>query len=64
MLSDFGTSQDMLHTARTRSGNTGTLEYTAPESLDALRSVDSKADMWSLGTRVLEPFYHSNGVVS
>ncbi|KAG8897498.1 putative serine/threonine-protein kinase iks1 [Tulasnella sp. 403] len=49
MLSDFGTSQDMLHTARTRSGNTGTLEYTAPEALNALRSVDSKTDMWSLG---------------
>ncbi|KAG8996939.1 putative serine/threonine-protein kinase iks1 [Tulasnella sp. JGI-2019a] len=49
MLSDFGTSQDMLNTARKRSGNTGTLEYTSPESLDANRSVDSKADMWSLG---------------
>ncbi|KAG8848868.1 putative serine/threonine-protein kinase iks1 [Tulasnella sp. 330] len=49
LLSDFGTSQDMLNTARMRSGNTGTLEYTSPESLDAHRSVDSKADMWSLG---------------
>lgn len=39
----------MLNTARMRSGNTGTLEYTSPESLDAHRSVDSKADMWSLG---------------
>ncbi|KAG9000808.1 putative serine/threonine-protein kinase iks1 [Tulasnella sp. 427] len=48
MLSDFGTSRDML-TTRTRSGNTGTLEYAAPETLDAERSVDSKADMWSLG---------------
>ncbi|KAI0360616.1 kinase-like protein [Trametes cingulata] len=53
MLSDFGTSQDMLN-ARTRSGNTGTLEYAAPESLPdpttgKLLQVDSKADMWSLG---------------
>ncbi|PIL27569.1 transporter [Ganoderma sinense ZZ0214-1] len=53
MLSDFGTSQDMMN-ARTRSGNTGTLEYSAPESLPEpstgqLRQVDSKADMWSLG---------------
>ncbi|KAI0646363.1 kinase-like protein [Trametes meyenii] len=53
MLSDFGTSQDMLY-SRTRSGNTGTLEYAAPESLPVpstgkLLQVDSKADMWSLG---------------
>ncbi|KAG8903254.1 putative serine/threonine-protein kinase iks1 [Tulasnella sp. 417] len=48
MLSDFGTSRDML-ASRNRSGNTGTLEYAAPETLDAQRSVDSKADMWSLG---------------
>ncbi|OCH93324.1 kinase-like protein [Obba rivulosa] len=52
MLSDFGTSQDMLQ-SRARSGNTGTLEYAAPESLPAptglLRQVDSKADMWSVG---------------
>ncbi len=49
MLSDFGTSEDMITTARKRSGNTGTLEYTAPELIDAARHVDSKADMWSLG---------------
>lgn len=53
MLSDFGTSQDMLN-SRTRSGNTGTLEYTSPESLPSpqtglLSQVDSKSDMWSLG---------------
>ncbi|KAJ7243169.1 kinase-like domain-containing protein [Mycena haematopus] len=53
MLSDFGTSRDMLH-SRSRSGNTGTLEYTSPESLPSphtgiLNPVDSKADMWSLG---------------
>ncbi|ETW76102.1 hypothetical protein HETIRDRAFT_53797 [Heterobasidion irregulare TC 32-1] len=54
MLSDFGTSRDMIHSTRARSGNTGTLEYTAPESLPSpltgrLQQVDSKADMWSLG---------------
>ncbi|KAI0795439.1 kinase-like domain-containing protein [Abortiporus biennis] len=53
MLSDFGTSQDMLN-SRTRSGNTGTLEYTSPESLPSpttglLQQIDSKSDMWSLG---------------
>ncbi|KAI0776388.1 kinase-like domain-containing protein [Irpex lacteus] len=53
MLSDFGTSQDMLN-SRTRSGNTGTLEYASPESLPSpttglLSQVDSKSDMWSLG---------------
>ncbi|KAF9066662.1 kinase-like domain-containing protein [Rhodocollybia butyracea] len=55
MLSDFGTSRDMLaSTLNHRSGNTGTLEYAAPESLPSpqtgqLREIDSKADMWSLG---------------
>ncbi|KAH7907633.1 kinase-like protein [Hygrophoropsis aurantiaca] len=54
MLSDFGTSRDMLQSNRARSGNTGTLEYASPESLPSpqtglLRQVDSKADMWSLG---------------
>ncbi|TCD62719.1 putative serine/threonine-protein kinase iks1 [Steccherinum ochraceum] len=53
MLSDFGTSQDMLN-SRARSGNTGTLEYTSPESLPSpttglLSQLDSKSDMWSLG---------------
>ncbi|KAG7092144.1 hypothetical protein E1B28_008517 [Marasmius oreades] len=54
MLSDFGTSRDMVSTGGVRSGNTGTLEYTAPESLPSpqtglLQQIDSKADMWSLG---------------
>ncbi|TRM68347.1 kinase-like domain-containing protein [Schizophyllum amplum] len=55
MLSDFGTSRDMLNASSlSRSGNTGTLEYTSPESLPSPRtgilgSVDSKTDMWSLG---------------
>ncbi|KAJ3926733.1 MAG: kinase-like domain-containing protein [Lentinula lateritia] len=55
MLSDFGTSRDMLASSlSSRSGNTGTLEYTAPESLPSpdtgrLQGIDSKADMWSLG---------------
>ncbi|PCH45087.1 kinase-like protein [Wolfiporia cocos MD-104 SS10] len=52
MLSDFGTSQDMLK-SRMRSGNTGTLEYSSPESLPSpsglLQQVDSKSDMWSVG---------------
>jgi serine/threonine protein kinase len=53
MLCDFGTSRDML-SSNTRTGNTGTLEYAAPESLSrssngGLRPADSKADMWSLG---------------
>ncbi|KIJ63116.1 hypothetical protein HYDPIDRAFT_93087 [Hydnomerulius pinastri MD-312] len=54
MLSDFGTSRDMLHSSGSRSGNTGTLEYASPESLPSpetglLQEVDSKSDMWSLG---------------
>ncbi|KAF9525399.1 kinase-like domain-containing protein [Crepidotus variabilis] len=54
MLSDFGTSRDMINSSLQRSGNTGTLEYTAPESLPSpqtglLLQIDSKADMWSLG---------------
>jgi serine/threonine protein kinase len=53
MLSDFGTAQDML-SSHIRSGNTGTLEYCAPESVyrdpsGELRPIDSRADMWSLG---------------
>lgn len=54
MLSDFGTSRDMLQMPRVRSGNTGTLEYSSPESLpvpphNTLPQTDSKSDMWSLG---------------
>lgn len=55
MLSDFGTSQDALQTSRVRSGNTGTVEYSAPEALakdpvtGQLLQIDSKSDMWSLG---------------
>ena len=53
MLSDFGTSQDMVN-SRARSGNTGTLEYASPESLPSpqtgiLAQMDSKSDIWSLG---------------
>jgi serine/threonine protein kinase len=48
MLCDFGTSRDMLASAG-RTGNTGTLEYAAPESVGTRRPADSKADMWSLG---------------
>ncbi|CAE6469741.1 unnamed protein product [Rhizoctonia solani] len=54
MLSDFGTAQDALQSSRERSGNTGTLEYSAPESLrhnqdGSLRQITSKSDIWSLG---------------
>ena len=55
MLSDFGTSQDMIAPPRPRTGNTGTMEYAAPESLmhdqrtGSLVQLDTKADMWSLG---------------
>ncbi|KAH6901000.1 other/IKS protein kinase [Coprinopsis sp. MPI-PUGE-AT-0042] len=55
MLSDFGTSRDMINSGRIpRSGNTGTLEYASPESLPSpetglLQQIDSKSDMWSLG---------------
>ncbi|EIW68718.1 hypothetical protein TREMEDRAFT_32011, partial [Tremella mesenterica DSM 1558] len=54
MISDFGTSQEMLRGKRERTGHTGTMEYMAPETLatDALghwRPSDSHADMWSLG---------------
>ncbi|KAG8691375.1 putative serine/threonine-protein kinase iks1 [Ceratobasidium sp. 423] len=53
-LSDFGTAQDALQSTRERSGNTGTLEYSAPESLrhnqdGSLRQITSKSDVWSLG---------------
>lgn len=54
MLSDFGTAQDMLSSSHIRSGNTGTLEYCAPESVyrdpsGELKPIDSRTDMWSLG---------------
>ncbi|EJD05480.1 kinase-like protein [Fomitiporia mediterranea MF3/22] len=54
MLSDFGTSRDMIRPSESRTGNTGTLEFTAPEALRSpqtglLSQIDSKADMWSLG---------------
>ncbi|KAF8590739.1 kinase-like protein [Ramaria rubella] len=49
MLSDFGTYQDMVRPQRARTGVTGTLEYTAPESLVVTNEPSSKADMWSLG---------------
>ncbi|KAI0691857.1 kinase-like domain-containing protein [Cytidiella melzeri] len=71
MLSDFGTSQDMLN-SRARSGNTGTLEYASPESLPSpttglLSQVDSKSDMWSLGMILHKmlffrlPYQHASG---
>ncbi|OXG89058.1 other/IKS protein kinase [Cryptococcus neoformans A2-102-5] len=54
MLSDFGTSEEMLRGQRERTGHTGTMEYMAPETLvqdseGRFRPSDSHADMWSLG---------------
>ncbi|KAK8846730.1 hypothetical protein IAR55_005817 [Kwoniella newhampshirensis] len=54
MISDFGTSEEMLRGKRERTGHTGTMEYMAPETLDVgpngqYRPSDSQADMWSLG---------------
>ncbi|ORX34368.1 kinase-like domain-containing protein [Kockovaella imperatae] len=54
MLSDFGTSEEMLRGKRERTGHTGTMEYMAPETLmidgkGSYRPSDSHADMWSLG---------------
>ncbi|WRT65045.1 uncharacterized protein IL334_001987 [Kwoniella shivajii] len=54
LLSDFGTSEEMLRGQRERTGHTGTMEYMAPETLiqdsqGRWRPSDSHADMWSLG---------------
>lgn len=54
MISDFGSSltvqQEWMHK---RTGNTGTMEYMAPEAIVAqhgqLSDLSSKADIWSLG---------------
>ncbi|KAF8898129.1 kinase-like domain-containing protein [Gymnopilus junonius] len=56
MLSDFGTSRDMINShVQYGQGTLGReLEYAAPETLPSpqtglLQQIDSKADMWSLG---------------
>ncbi|WWC87201.1 uncharacterized protein L201_002087 [Kwoniella dendrophila CBS 6074] len=54
LISDFGTSEEMLRGKRERTGHTGTMEYMAPETLiqdtqGSWRPSDSHADMWSLG---------------
>ncbi|WWD07970.1 hypothetical protein V865_006080 [Kwoniella europaea PYCC6329] len=54
LISDFGTSEEMLRGKRERTGHTGTMEYMAPETLiqdtqGNWRPSDSHADMWSLG---------------
>ncbi|WVF70093.1 hypothetical protein IAT40_004881 [Kwoniella sp. CBS 6097] len=54
LISDFGTSEEMLRGKRERTGHTGTMEYMAPETLvqdltGQWRPSDSHADMWSLG---------------
>ncbi|KAJ9100943.1 hypothetical protein QFC19_005339 [Naganishia cerealis] len=53
MISDFGTSEEMLHRNRERTGHTGTMEYMAPETISPdssghWRELDTKADIWSL----------------
>ena len=60
MISDFGTSEEMLRGKRDRTGHTGTMEYMAPETIvtdpsGRWRPSDSHADMWSLG-----PSFFSN----
>ncbi|OWZ58489.1 IKS protein kinase [Cryptococcus neoformans 125.91] len=54
LISDFGTSEEMLRGQRERTGHTGTLEYMAPETLvfdseGRYRPSDSHVDMWSIG---------------
>lgn len=54
LLSDFGSSLSQHQNwMRTRTGNTGTLEYMAPETIvpheGQLAELTSKADIWSLG---------------
>ncbi|KIR91892.1 IKS protein kinase [Cryptococcus deuterogattii CBS 10090] len=54
LLSDFGTSEEILRGQRERTGHTGTLEYMAPETLvfdvaGHYRPSDSHVDMWSIG---------------
>ncbi|KZT51202.1 kinase-like protein [Calocera cornea HHB12733] len=50
LLSDFGNSQDVLDSKRERSGETGTLEFMAPELIKPPYIPASKAaDLWSLG---------------
>lgn len=61
MISDFGTSEEMLRGKRERTGHTGTMEYMAPETLitdehGQWRPSDSHADIWSLGQ--LQPYPH------
>lgn len=54
LLSDFGSALPQHENwSRTRTGNTGTLEYMAPETIvphdGRLAELTSKADVWSLG---------------
>ncbi|KZO98693.1 kinase-like protein [Calocera viscosa TUFC12733] len=50
LLSDFGNSQDVLDSKRERSGETGTLEFMAPELIKPPFIPAAKAaDLWSLG---------------
>jgi len=49
MLSDFGTSQDALRSGHIRTGNTGTLEYSAPETLSPSTPTDMRSFGWTGG---------------
>jgi len=50
LLSDFGNSQDGLHSKQERSGETGTLEFMAPELIrPPFVPATQAADLWSLG---------------
>ncbi|EJT99172.1 kinase-like protein [Dacryopinax primogenitus] len=50
LLSDFGNSQDGLHSKKERSGETGTLEFMAPELIKPpFLPATKAADLWSLG---------------
>jgi len=55
LISDFGTCKRMWETPTKRTGNTGTMEYIAPELMRTdefghySECADEKCDMWSLG---------------